>query len=281
MKIFTISPSWLITKSDFLKGVRTLEKMGHEVVNKSYVPRLPGPEEKAREIWKAFADKKIELILARRGGYSAIKVLPHMNFGLIKRNPKLFAGFSDLSALLNPIYERTGLVTLHSPMVINLDKPSRFTFKSFQNALAGFPKKDLFEDAPVTVYNQGKAGGVLKGGNLVTLTALIGSKWEIKARNSILFFEDVDEKPHQVDRYFTQWILSGRLSGARGLILGDFRGVNNREIYNVISRLTKIDFPVVHCPYIGHVRNKITLPVGAKVILDTRKKSLLITGGVS
>jgi muramoyltetrapeptide carboxypeptidase len=281
MKIFTISPSWLISRSDFLKGVRTLGKMGFEVVNKSYVPRLPGPEGKAREIEKAFADKKIGLVLARRGGYSAVKVLPHLNFGIIKKNPKLLAGFSDLSALLNPVFERTGLVTLHSPMVINFDKPSRFTVGSFKNALAGFPGKNLFEGAPVAVYNPGKAKGTLKGGNLVTLTALIGSEWELKALNSILFFEDVDEKPHQVDRYLTQWILSGRFKGIKGLILGDFRGVNNRGVYDVISRLCRIDFPVVHCPYIGHVRNKITLPIGAKVTLDTRSKSLLITGGLS
>jgi muramoyltetrapeptide carboxypeptidase len=278
MKVFTVSPSWLITKSDFFKGVRTLEKMGLEVANKSYVPRLPGPEGKARELMKAFADKSVGLILARRGGYGAMKSLPFIDFKAIRRNPKLFAGFSDLSALLNPVYERAGLVTLHSPMVINFGKPSRFTVRSFKNALAGFPEKNLFAGAPVTVYNPGKARGALKGGNLVTLTALIGSEWEVKAGNSILFFEDVDEKTHQVDRYLAQWILSGRLKGVKGLILGDFRGVNNRETYNVISRLYKVNFPVVHCPYIGHVKNKITLPVGASVELDAGRKTLRILG---
>lgn len=276
MKTALISPSWLINKTDFRKGVGALEKLGLEVADKSYSARLRDPKGKAREIMDAFRDRSVEFVLAKRGGYSCMKTLPHLDFGVIKRNPKLFGGFSDLSALLNPIYERTGLVTLHSPMVINFGNASKFTLRSFANALQGFPEKNLFDGAPVKVYRPGRAKGTLKGGNLVTLTALIGSKWELDARNAILFFEDVDEKPHEVDRYLAHWILSGRFKGLRGLVLGDFRGVDNREAYSVISRLHKVNFPVVHCPYIGHVKNKITLPVGARVELDTAKRTLKI-----
>lgn len=150
-----ISPSWLIKRHELRKGIETLKKLGFDVTNKKTVSKLPTPRQKAREIHRAFADKKIGLILARRGGFSSMKVLPHINFELIRKNPKLFAGFSDLSALLNSIYERTGLVTLHSPMVLNFENPARFTVNSFMNAVGGFPERNLFRETPVTVYKHG------------------------------------------------------------------------------------------------------------------------------
>ena len=275
--IYTITPSWLIKKKkDFTDGLKNLEKLGFTVLNRKVPSHLPSPAAKARQIHEAFLNPKVEIILAQRGGYSAMKVLPHLDFRLIQKHPKIFAGFSDLSALLNPIHERTGLVTLHAPMVINFAKYSRITVPSFLNALHGFPQRNLFAGAPVEVYNSGTARGVLKGGNLVTLTALIGTAWEIGARGSILFLEEVDELLYKIDRHLTQWILGGKFRGLRGLILGNFKGLATREVYKILAAQKKIDFPVVHCPYIGHLRHKITLPVGARVELHTAEKSLMI-----
>jgi muramoyltetrapeptide carboxypeptidase len=275
--IYTITPSWLVKKKkDFADGVQTLEKLGFTVRNRKVPARLPAPAAKAREIHKAFLDPNVEIILAQRGGYSAMKVLPHLNFGLIRKHPKIFAGFSDVSALLNPIYERTGLVTLHSPMVISFAKYSRVTVPSFLNALRGFPERNLFAGVPVEVRAPGTARGVLKGGNLVTLAALIGTEWEIDPRGSILFLEEVDELLYKIDRHLTQWVLGGKFRGVKGLVLGNFKGVANREVYKILSSQIKIDFPVVHCPCVGHLRRKITLPVGARVELNTAEKSLRI-----
>lgn len=275
--IYTITPSSLVkNKKDFAAGVRNLEKVGFKVLNKRPVTRLPSIRRKVAQLHAAFLDKKVEIILAQRGGYSCMKLLPYLDFNLIRKNPKILAGFSDLSALLNVIAERTGLVTLHSPMVINFSPPSRFTVRSFLNAVNGFPNRNLFEGAPVEVYRSGIARGRLKGGNLITLTALIGTEWEIDANGTILFLEDVDEKLHEVDRLLTQWILAGKLRKVTGLILGDFRGIKNRDVYPILSSQMKIDFPVVSCPYIGHVKNKITLPVGARVELNTMKKGLVL-----
>jgi len=277
LNTFIITPSYLMKKRrDHALGIRTLSALGLTVANPEFPTTLPSPKEKAEQIHKAFCDPGIELILAQRGGYSAMKVLPFIDFGLIRDHPKLIAGFSDLSGLLNLIHERSGLITLHAPMVINLDKPSAFTVKSFLNALNGFPEKNLFKGAPVTVYHPSTAKGVLKGGNLITLTALIDTSWEIDLTGAILFLEDVDEKLHQVDRYLTQWIMAGKFRGVKGLILGDFRKIRSSRVYEILSSQMEIDFPVVHTPSIGHVRNKITLPVGAQVELNTATKELLI-----
>jgi muramoyltetrapeptide carboxypeptidase len=237
---------------------------------------MPSTRKKVKQLHTGFLNKKVGVILAQRGGYSCMKLLPHLNFSLIRRNPKIFAGFSDLSALLNAIYEKTGRITLHSPMVINFSEPSGFTIRSFLNAVNGFPHKNLFAGVPVNVYRSGIARGTLKGGNLITLTALIGTEWESKTDGSILFFEDVNEKLYQVDRNLTQWILAGKFRKVKGLILGNFKGLRSQDVYEILSTQMKIDFPLVHCPYIGHVKNKISLPVGARVELNTTKKSLTI-----
>jgi len=274
---FIITPSYLIKKKrEHAQGVRTLSQLGLTVLNPEFPTTLPSPREKAEQIHRAFSDPDIDLILAQRGGYSAMKSLPFIDFDLIRCHPKAIAGFSDLCALLNPIYERAGLVTLHAPMVINLDKPSAFTVKSFLNALNGFPEKDLFKGVPVTVYHPGAATGVLKGGNLITLTAMIDTDWEIDTTGAILFLEDVDEKMHEVDRYLTQWVLAGKFKGAEGLILGDFRGIRSRRVFEILASQMEVGFPVVHTPYVGHVRNKITLPIGAQVELNTESRQLLI-----
>ena len=250
--------------------------MGFKVLNRRFVTRLPSNRKKADQIHSAFADKKVEVILAQRGGYSSMKLLPLINFELIRNNPKVFAGFSDVSTLLNVIYERAGLVTFHSPMIVNFSKPQRFTVRSFLNAVQGFPEKNLFAGAPVRVHRPGKAQGILKGGNLATLTALIGTEWEIGTAGSVLFLEDVDEKLYRVDRYLTQWFLAGKFDKIKGLILGSFSGLRSKDVYKILSTQMKIHFPVVHTPYIGHGKNKMTLPVGATVDLNTSKKSLTL-----
>jgi muramoyltetrapeptide carboxypeptidase len=275
--IFIATPSYLIKKKrDFTGGIRQLEKSGFNVINPDFPQRLPSPQEKAEQLHGAFENPDVDIILALRGGYSAMKSLPFINFELIKKHPKIIAGFSDLSALLNPIFERTGLVTLHAPMVINLEKPTPFTLKSMMNAVTGYREKNLLKGARCKVYNPGSASGILKGGNLITLTALIGTDWEIDTTNAVLFLEDVDEKLHEVDRYLTQWILAGKFKGLNALILGDFRGLGSQKIYDILASQMTLNFPVLHCPYIGHVKNKITLPIGAEVELKTESKQLVI-----
>jgi len=276
-KVFTITPSWVIGKrKDFADGVATLKRLGFHVLNDAFVTRLPSVRRKVQQIHRAFTDTRADIIIAQRGGYSSMKLLPYLDFALIRKNPKIFAGFSDLSTMLNVLNERCGLVTLHAPMLINFSAPTRFTVNSFLNAVRGFPNKNLFDGAPVNVYSHGNARGTLRGGNLITLTALIGTPWDVSMDNAIVFLEDVDEKLHEVDRYLTQWILAGKLKKIKGLILGNFRGIRPPGVYKIITSQIKLSCPVIHCPYIGHVKNKITLPVGASVELNTRTRELTV-----
>lgn len=275
--VYIVTPSYLIkNKRDFSAGLRQLRALGFNILNPDFPQQLPSPQEKAAQLHRAFADSEVDLILALRGGYSAMKSLPFLDFELIRRHPKLLAGFSDLSALLNPIFERTGLTTLHAPMLINLDTPTPFTLRSLQNAVNGYPQNNLLRGARLKVYRPGTATGTLKGGNLITLTALLRTDWELDTQGAILFFEDVDELQHEIDRYLTQWLLAGKFKGIKGLILGDFRGIPSRKVFEILASQMELNIPVVHCPNIGHVKDKLTLPVGAEVTLDTERRLLLI-----
>ncbi|MGC8810327.1 MAG: LD-carboxypeptidase, partial [bacterium] len=100
--------------------------------------------------------------------------------------------------------------------------------------------------------------------------------WEIETAGTILFLEEVDQKLYEVDRLLTQWILAQKFSKVQGVILGNFRGLKNKDVFNILQEQIKIDFPLVYCPYIGHGQNKITLPIGAKVELNTFTKTLKI-----
>ncbi|HCJ66096.1 MAG TPA: LD-carboxypeptidase [Elusimicrobia bacterium] len=276
-KIYLITPAWLIKKKDFLSGIKKLNQLGFKILNKKFLKRTPSVKEKVKELHQAFLNRETEIILAQRGGFGSMKLLPGINFELIKENPKIFAGFSDLSVFLNTIYERTGLVTYHSPMLINLSNLKGIALKSFLNAIGGNDKeKNLFAKVPVKVFKHGIATGTLKGGNLITLSALIGTEWELETKNSILFFEEVDEKLYKVDRCLSQWFLAGKFRKIKGLILGNFRGLKTSNIFAIIKEMIKVTFPVVYCPYLGHTKNKITLPVGAKVKLNTYNKSLML-----
>lgn len=263
-------------EKEFKAGLKTLESLGFKFQNKRFPTKMPSLKQKTNQIHAAVKNKKVEIILAQRGGFGCMKLLPYLDFSLLKKNPKVFAGFSDLSALLNVIYEKTGQIAWHAPMIINFHPVSPFTIRSFVNACQGFPQKNLFAGAPLRVYRPGKARGVLKGGNLITLSALMGTKWEIDTAGAILFLEEVDQKLYEVDRLLSQWILAQKFAKVRGVILGNFRGLKIKDVFNILQEQTKLDFPLVYCPYIGHVRNKITLPIGAKVELNTFNKTLKI-----
>jgi muramoyltetrapeptide carboxypeptidase len=275
MKIYIITPAWLIkNKKTYINGIKNLEKLDFKILNKNFLTLQLSIQQKINQIHNAFLNKDADIILAQRGGYGCIKLLPYINWKIIKKSTKKFCGFSDLSALLNVIFEKTKLITYHSPMLINFADVTKFTIKSFLNAINGFPNKNLFNGAPVEILNHGKTDGILKGGNLVTLTSIIGTQWEINTKDTILFLEEVDEQLYKVDRALTQWILTKKFDYIKALILGNFRGLKINDVYKILQKQIKIKLPVVYCPYIGHLKNKITLPIGAKVRLDTYKKTL-------
>ena len=227
-----------------------------------------------------------------RGGAGAPRILPLIDFEKIKNNPKIFCGFSDITALLIAIHQKTGLVTFHGP-TLNQMYETAFTYEYYLRALmlpgaigeVGSPddnsKEDWGNHYPARmVIAEGFAEGRLTGGCLTLIRNLMGTPWEIDCQDRILFIEDIDEEPHTIDRMLTQLLLSGKIAQARGIVIGDCSGCKpggskrnvltlNYSLETMLrERLGGLRIPVVYGIKLGHTADKVTLPLGIMASLS-------------
>jgi len=231
-KVAITAASSPVKPDSLAAGKKILESLGLRVriTESCYATHeyLAGTDElRLRCLHDVFADKSIRGIFLARGGYGAARLLPHIDFELIRRNPKIFAGYSDVTALHNAINQFAHLVTYHAPMpAADLPNSDDVTMESFVGKIFLEKKSSLAGDwgqrtQPLQVIAPGKASGILTGGNLTVIASLIGTPYEIDTRGRILFLEEVGEAPYRIDRLLLQLKLAGKLSDAAGFILGD------------------------------------------------------------
>lgn len=246
---------------------------------------------RADDINNMFKDKEIDGIICLRGGYGAPKILDKVDFELIKANPKVFVGYSDITALHMAMNQISNLVTFHGPMGSS----------DIAGGLDDFSKKELLraimDVKPMAEISNpigkdikclvgGKAKGVIVGGNLSLVSATMGTPYEIDTKGKILFLEEIGEEPYKVDRMLTQLALAGKLSDAAGIILGDW---NNCEPEKHDESLSLMEvFEEIIVPYgkptifdlkAGHCTSKVTLPFGVRALLDADEGKLIIEEG--
>jgi len=245
--------------------------------------------ERASDINNMFADKDIKAIICLSGGSGAARILPLLNYPLIRNNPKVLLGFSDITALHNAIQAQTGLVTFHGPNAsaswntFNVDQFQRVFFERelmhYQNVRV--PEDDLVQRQNRTItINGGKARGELIGGNLTVLTALAGSPYLPDFRGKILFLEDVEEAPYRIDRMLSTLKLMGALDKIAGFMFGacvDCRPIGGygwltmEEIFN--DHIKPLNIPAYRGAMIGHVRQQFIVPIGGKIEMDANAGS--------
>ena len=280
----------LINKEKFFTGVKLLEKKGFRVRFSQKILNGRGylagtDQERANEFNTMWADPEVKALIAARGGYGCLRMVDQINVNQIRKNPKILIGFSDLTVLLNTINKRTKLVTFHGPVITTLADIDRYSKKSFFDTLLGQAPPQL-TPAGIKIIREGKAKGILMGGNLTTLAHTIGTPYEIPWQDAILFIEDIGEKPYSLDRLLTYLCKAGRFQKIKGLILGTFsdearkerlslqKGVDERikELFAVKEIPVWANFPT------GHSRRNITLPVGAEVEMDSSALKLTFYG---
>lgn len=242
-----------------------------------------------KDLHSFFADPKIKGILCLRGGYGSARLLPNIDFNLIKKNPKFFCGYSDITALHLAMYHKAGLATFHGPTLLTLfpkGKTSAFTTSSFLRVAHGRQLGDisrgLEKKIKTTTIVKGKTSGILLGGNLSILASLVGTPWIPSFKNSILFLEDVNEAPYRIDRMLTQLIQSGTLKGVKGIALGTWRKCeaehkktqSSLEVFK--DKLTPLKIPVCMGFPFGHIEDTATIPYGRVGELDASKGLLVI-----
>lgn len=274
------APASPFDREAFERGVGVLESAGYRVKipdnlfsRKGY---LAGTDtERASQLIKLFEDESIRAILCARGGFGSMKVLPSLDFEVIRSNPKILVGFSDITALLVTIYARCQLVTFHGPLVTSLKTGSEKTCTALIDAIGSTRPLELKPSKPV-VLKPGRASGPLVGGNLTSICYLIGTPYEPRFDGHLFFFEDRGEAPYRIDRMLSQLYLGRHLDGIAGVILGSFQECGSLEdVYAIVKEAFRyMDIPILAGFDIGHGTENLTVPIGLEAHLDTENGSL-------
>ena len=279
-RIAVLAPASLPSDPGVLpRIVEALRSRGFEVrlMADPVEPRLSylaAPDEvRAHRLLEAFQDPEIHAILALRGGYGTARLLPLLEAAVIRRHPKILAGFSDLTALFLGLWKTTGLVTFYSPVATELARADEKTWQHFLATLQGdaWHLEPWPEVHPGQVLVPGEAEGRLLGGTLAVLVSLVGTPYLPDLRGAILFLEDVNEAPYRVDRMLTQLLQAGVLEGVKGIALGVFHECGEPEelMATLRDRLAPLGVPVCYGLPFGHIPRKGTLPLGIRVRLTT------------
>lgn len=280
--------------SDFTrieKGVRYLEKLGYRVeVGKNIGKELGylagSDEQRLEDLHGMFKNKEIKGIFAVRGGYGSGRLLDKINYSLIRRNPKIFVGYSDITTLQLAFLQKAGLVTFAGPMVavdFYKEEVDPFTEEFFWRIVTSDRKIGRITNPmnePFYCLNKGRGEGRLVGGNLALIASLIGTPYMPSIKEKILILEDIGEPPYRIDRMLNQIKLSGMLKQAKGVILGRFvdcyetdKEKKTLTLNEVIENyFTGLKIPVLYNIKHGHIPTNITIPFGLKTKVNSTRK---------
>ncbi|MDG1024583.1 MAG: LD-carboxypeptidase [Gammaproteobacteria bacterium] len=250
-------------------------------------------KQRADDLNAMFADPEVDAIFCVRGGYGSGRLLRYLDYDMIAANPKVILGYSDITAILNAIYLRTGLITFHGPIAGG--NFSDYTYDQYNRVLVeptsiteiGNPP--VFETRPgvvdwenrLTPIVSGRAEGHLVGGNLSLMVTLLGTPFEPNFDGAILFLEDVSEPPYSVDRMLTHLWMTGKLERVAGIVLGKFTDddydSNTFSMEQVMrDRFEPLGIPTLRGTMIGHIEDKTVVPIGIQARLDVDAGTLTL-----
>jgi muramoyltetrapeptide carboxypeptidase len=265
-----------------VRGISILENMGFEV----FIPDgifetsgyLAGSDQHRADILnRLFADPRINAIFCARGGFGAMRMLPMLDTEIICKNPKIFMGFSDVTAILAFLYSECNIPVFHGPMIANLSESHPKTIESVYAALTSEQTIDIYAENGQTL-KIGICRGKIIGGNLSTLCHLLGTPFMPDLKHHILFLEDINEAPYRIDRMLTQMKFAGYFNDIVGLLLGYFTNCGDAEeiigIVNHIFQDKKI--PILWGLEAGHGEPNLTIPFGIEAELDTDHRTLSV-----
>jgi len=278
-----IATSGACNLTNLENGIKNLKNMGLnvQVMESCYAKHeyLAGEDSiRLKDLHTAFEDTKIKGVFVARGGYGAGRLLPYINYELIKKNPKVFVGFSDVTALHIVFNQFCNLITFHGVMPaasVGNDIHSWNALKEmiFESSSINHGHPHFMNCPKLKTIVSGNAKGILTGGNLTLVASSLGTPYEINTRRRILFLEEIQEEPYRVDRLFLQLKQAGKFREASGIILGDFSPENLDTIKMAINDLIASENrPTVGGVQCGHITPTLTLPLGR--VFEIRLKPL-------
>ncbi len=287
-----LSPSSWMNESDLKLAIAVFEEKGyHLVLGESVFLKdhtfAGTPKQRANDINGMFANPNIDAIICARGGYGANRVLPLIDYDLIKANPKIFMGYSDVTAFLTSITQKTGLVTFHGPMLSSFSKGMvDYNFDLIEKTL--FDYKSITIQSPrelqCRVLKSGKAEGPLWGGNMCLLANRLGTADQLNTNGTILFIEDIDEYLYAFERMIVHMKEAGMFQNITGLIIGELVDMKDQDIpfgkstdEIVLDVCGDLDIPIISNFPCGHGIYQATLPISIPVQLDANSDSPSLT----
>jgi muramoyltetrapeptide carboxypeptidase len=263
----------------FNRGIAVLQTLGFQ----ARIPReifkckryLAGDDmERANIVNRLFFDPDIKGIVCARGGYGALRILNHLDWDLIRKNPKPFMGYSDTTAILTAILSETGMPVLHGPHVVSLATADAKTLDSFVDSFSGLAKTIEIPDGKA--IREGVGMGILTGGNLATLCHLLGTRFQPDFAGAVLFFEDIGEPAYKIDRMLTQMKLAGVFNNIRGVVTGSFENCDNGEYIEEIlgECFDEYQVPVLSGLDAGHGKTNLCLSFGRRIKMDTMARKI-------
>jgi muramoyltetrapeptide carboxypeptidase len=282
------APSGPVEKEFVAEGAAELESLGYRVLASADLGRRTrftagSVERRVAEIHDLFANPDVRAIVCARGGAGALSLLPHLEAGLIEANPKPFVGYSDVTAL-HLLLGRLGVVSVHGPMAGRTLVPGRYHRESFLAALAGEGAPYASAPDDLLTLREGEGVGILRGGCLSLLAAAAGTPWALRPddEGTILFLEDVRERPFRIDRMLTQLRLAGAFENVRGVVFGEMKGCapaagEDYTLEEVLQEaLAGLEVPMAIGLSSGHTSGpNVSLPLGVRARLVSGTESRL------
>lgn len=299
-KVGLVAPAWLITEKQLELSIERVKMTGLEPVFSDKILGKNGyfsgtDKERADDFNSMIKNPEIKGIIFANGGYGCTRILDLIDYDQIKHNPKIIIGFSDNTALINSIYQNTGLITFHGPISrtihhdfskqhfesIVFNPTNKYVIESSDDDLQKSEKDKTFDRYTI---KSGKAQGQLTGGNLTLICSMIGTPNQIDLADKIVMIEDIGEEPYRIDRMLTQLIDSGQLIKASGIAFGICKGCdksdksiapNSFTLRQVIEdRIRPLEIPSVYGLSFGHNKNNFTFPIGLNAKLDADKMTI-------
>lgn len=291
------SPSY--KRSDVVRGVETLKKWGYKVHLSKNLNKRKGfvagtDKERAEDFNEMFRRDDIDAVFVTQGGYGSARMIKYIDFDLVRKNPKIFIGFSDITSLHLAIYKETEMVSFHGPGMsrFNPEELSDYTKEYLFKALA---KPEPIGEVPladdkkwINSINPGKCEAPLTGGNLTLVCSTLGTPHEIDTDGKILFLEELETEPWIIDHMLTHLANAGKFDKVAGIVVGECFNCKPRQhnpgYYVDLSledllheHIKPLKVPAIHGLPIGHTKDLATLPIGVKAKLDADNKKLIIT----
>jgi muramoyltetrapeptide carboxypeptidase len=288
--VAVFAPASPVEQAALLQGVTYLNAMGFrtkisDLIFSRYHYFAGSHQERAMELNRLFADPDVDAIFCARGGYGSVHLLPYLDSAIIRSNPKIFLGYSDVTVLLQYLERQTEMVCFHGPMVA----------REFGSGAAAFNESNLLDcvarrtgelkiTAPeLETLRFGTAKGRLTGGCLSLIASMLGTSYEVDTSEKVLFLEDVNTRPYQIDRMLMQLKLAGKFSQIRGLVFGKMLNCNQKSdgeyrLQEIICDIfSEFQFPILYGLPSGHTQsNSLTLPMGVPVTLDCDRQCLVL-----